>query len=103
MPNSHLLNAGRTATDMSTKESRKLVASSHEGKYTYHMGSDLYVYQRRESDGAWIGWLCSISAWEFTFSKARWITLAVAANCGDHPGEFCQSYRKPTAEEAIAR
>lgn len=54
---------------------RKLVATSHAGAYSYHVDEDRYIYQRREADGVWIGWLCSLPAWEFTFSKVSWMSL----------------------------
>lgn len=58
---------------------RKKLATSHEGKYSYWLDKDLYIYQRNEETGQWIGWLCSITPWENTFSRASWITLEAAA------------------------
>lgn len=57
-------------------QSRVLVATSHEGKYSYWMAPDRYVYQRNEIDQSWIGWLCAQSSWESTFSKSEWMEVA---------------------------
>ena len=56
-------------------ERRTKVGTSHEGQFTYWLDTtDRYVYQRRESDGLWIGWYCSQSSWEAGLGKAKWIT-----------------------------
>ncbi len=54
---------------------RLQIASSHDGRFTYWQDSDRYIYQRDETAGVWIGWLCSLGAWESTFCHAAWITL----------------------------
>ena len=53
---------------------RKLVGTSHDGRYTYHLDADRYVYQRSETDGEWIGWICAQSVFETGW--AAWITRA---------------------------
>lgn len=50
---------------------RRLVATSHDGRYAYYSDvKDRYVYQFRLADCVWIGWLCSLAAWESAFSKS---------------------------------
>ena len=50
---------------------RKLVATSHDGRYAYYLDSrDLYIYQWSVAEVRWIGWLCALSVWEATFSKS---------------------------------
>ncbi len=56
-------------------EKRTLVATSHEGKYTYWQDADRYIYQRNEVTHVWVGWLCALSSWESTFQHSDWITL----------------------------
>lgn len=55
---------------------RKHVGTSHDGRYTYWLDADRYVYQRDERESKWKGWLCHLSAWENTFSKSTWMTCA---------------------------
>jgi len=57
---------------------RKLLATSHEGKYSYWQDADNYIYQHDDREGRWLGWLCSLSAWEKTFCKCDWMTLEVS-------------------------
>jgi hypothetical protein len=52
---------------------RVKLATSHEGKYSYWSDPDLYVYQRNELTGQWIGWLCTLAAWEDVFRHIDWI------------------------------
>ena len=42
---------------------RKLVGSSHGGRYTYWLDKDRYVYQFDMVEKKWIGWLCAESSW----------------------------------------
>jgi hypothetical protein len=58
----------------STKQNK--LATSHDGKFSYWLRSDRYVYQRNEITGEWIGWFCSEPAWERTFCNSTWMTLA---------------------------
>lgn len=58
---------------------RTKLASSHDGRYTYWLDRDRYVYQRDERMDKWLGWLCAESVWETVFSRAKWITLEVSA------------------------
>ena len=60
-------------------DARRNVASSHGGKFTYWQHPDRYIYQRNEITGEWIGWYCSLAAWESTMGKSGWLTLEVAA------------------------
>lgn len=57
------------------KHTRKLIATSHGNSYSYWLAEDLYIYQKRAIDGAWIGWFCHQSVWESTFSKLAWMEL----------------------------
>lgn len=44
---------------------RTKLGTSHRGNYSYWMDSkDLYVYQKNEFTGVWIGWYASFGAWE---------------------------------------
>ena len=61
---------------MTAQSNRVRVGSSHGGKYTYWQAPDRYVYQYDERRGEWVGWLCSLEAWERTFSKAAWMVTA---------------------------
>lgn len=54
---------------------RKRVASSHDGRFSYWIDDDHYVYQRREMSGEWVGWFCSLPAWERTFNKCSWMEV----------------------------
>lgn len=57
---------------------RKLLATSHNERYAYYLGDDRYVYQWNAAEGTWAGWLCSLAAWESTFSRSTWMTVMVA-------------------------
>ena len=56
---------------------RTMLATSHDSRYSYWSDPDLYIYQFNEHDQCWQGWLCSMDAWERTYSKANWITLVI--------------------------
>jgi hypothetical protein len=47
---------------------RTQLATSDNGRYSYWLAEDRYIYQKSEETGAWLGWLCSLDAWERTFS-----------------------------------
>jgi hypothetical protein len=48
---------------------RTLIAESHGGQYTYWLDdTSPYIHQRRGMEGEWVGYLCSLDAWERTFS-----------------------------------
>ena len=56
---------------------RKLVATSHDKKYAYYLDNrDLYIYQWSVAESRWIGYLCTMSVWEATFSKSGSYQLA---------------------------
>ena len=43
---------------------RKLVATSHDGRYAYYLDSrDLYIYQFSLIGLVWVGWLCTVAVW----------------------------------------
>lgn len=54
------------------------VGTSHDAKYSYWLAEDMYVYQLNHATNEWQGWLCSLPAWERTFSKCDWIALEAA-------------------------
>ena len=54
---------------MNTKNRTK-VATSHEGKYSYWLDRDQYVYQYNHELEQWQGYLCSLAAWERSFFVA---------------------------------
>jgi hypothetical protein len=61
--------AVRPCPNCGMADARK-VATSH-GVYSYWLNiRDLYVYQRNDITGDWIGWLCTLPVWESVFSKS---------------------------------
>ena len=56
---------------------RKLVATSHDGRYAYYLDSrDLYIYQLSLLSQVWVGWLCTVAVWDAVFSKSDSFQLA---------------------------
>ncbi len=49
---------------------RKLVATSHEGNYSYWLDPDRYVYQQNAITGEWIGWICAQSIWDSGWGRS---------------------------------
>lgn len=50
---------------------RTQIGTSHDGKYTYWLDKDRYVYQWNEIKQEWIGWLCSHASWPLFKSIQR--------------------------------
>ena len=61
------------------RDYRKLLATSHDGRYSYWLAPDRYVYQFDERDEVWIGWICAQSVWEIAWSKSAMFNLQVAS------------------------
>lgn len=57
----------------------RYLGESHEGKFSYWLFADQYVYQLENAPKKWHGWFCSFPAWERTFANCAWITLAEVA------------------------
>lgn len=54
--------------DVTMKIKPRYLGTSHNGKYSYHLSDDGYVYQENIF-GRNVGWLCRYPSWERTMHK----------------------------------
>jgi hypothetical protein len=73
------IQVGQAWGEFDFRDYRKLLATSHDGRYSYWLAPDRYVYQFDERDEVWIGWICAQSVWEIAWSKSAMFNLQVAS------------------------